>query len=359
MKKQGLKELCLEVTNTCPMRCVHCSADAGLPLNDELNLIEIKKVIRKFKRLGGEILEISGGEPLCHSSILEIIRYAKEQGVEVRLYTSGFPLNDGIINKLLALKLDKVIFNLQGPNSKIHENITQTYGSFDRVMEGIKKLRSANQWVGVHFVPMKPNFSSLEKTVQLCSNLGVSEFAVLRFVPQGRGLENLQRLELSNMEFETLINEIVRIRNRFRDKIEIRVGSPLNFCHFTDNSIPYQECKAGKSLCLIKPNGDVAPCSAFKQNKEGVVGNIKTKSLVEIWRNSQLFNQLRYFDYEKLKGECSGCSVLSKCQGGCLAQRVLANDSIYQEPDPACPRVQFGLKIEQEQVHSEVISEHI
>jgi len=99
-------------------------------------------------------------------------------------------------------------------------------------------------------------------------------------------------------------------------------------------------CLAGKSTCLIKPNGEVVPCPAFKQNMDYVAGNIKEKSLVDIWLNSEILKIFRTFNYEKING-CMDCISLSTCQGGCTAQRILAWGDYYTGSDPACMKNAF------------------
>jgi len=302
-----------------------------------MSLAEIKKVIAEIAELGGEVIEISGGEPTIHSGLVEIIRCAKDFGLETRLYTSGFHFFEPMINQLISLELDKVIFNLQGANRKTHEQITLTEGSFGSVIRSIKKV-TGDLWVGVHFVPMKPNFKELKKVIRLCSDLEVNEVGILRFVPQGSGKANRSWLELSRVGFREVAKEVIRQSHyyaRGHNPI-IRVGNPFNFCSLIDSSIPIQPCHAGLTSCLIKPNGEVAPCPAFKQNRNYVAGSIKNDTLMYIWRFSPIWNEFRMFDYERLEGPCKSCKHLPPCRGRCHSQRILWTQNIYQGPDPHC-----------------------
>ena len=334
MKQKELKEVCFEITNACPMNCVHCSSGGKSNLEEEMGLDEIKKVIAEIAELGGEVIEISGGEPTIHSGLVEIIRCAKDFGLETRLYTSGFHFFKPLINQLFSSELDKVIFNLQGADRETHERITQTRESFRDVIRSIKSV-ARELWVGVHFVPMKPNFRELKKVIQLCSDLEVNEIGILRFVPQGRGEANRSWLELSSFEFREVAQEAIQQFHYFDDPV-IRIGNPFNFCSLMDKSIPIQPCHASLTSCLIKPNGEVAPCPAFKQNSNYVAGNIRNDRLKDIWKFSPTWNQFRLFDYEKLKGPCKSCKHLPLCRGRCHSQRILAFRDLYQGPDPRC-----------------------
>lgn len=336
MVLNALKELCLEITNSCPMDCIHCSNDNDL--QDRLEFYEIKSVIDDFSNLGGQILEISGGEPLEHPELLKIIRYAKTKGLEVRVYTSGLVPQDGefvsitdkLANDLKESFLDKIIFNIEGSKPTTHEMITGLKGSYNKTVLSISTVISTGLWAGIHFVPTKLNFREIEKTIEICSDLGVSEFAILRFVPQGRGFKNREKLKLSQQECE----ELFYIMNKIKWQPRIRIGHPLN-C-FKDD-FESSECIAGKSLCLIKPDGQVVPCPAFKQNIDYIAGNIKNESLSDIWLYSEILEKLRTFKYENLIG-CRSCSSLFKCQGGCTAQRILESGDLYRGIDPLCSR---------------------
>jgi radical SAM protein with 4Fe4S-binding SPASM domain len=297
-------------------------------------LDEIKRVISEVAELGGDVIEISGGEPTAHSGLVEVIRYAKDFGFETRLYTAGFHSFEPLINQLLSSEIDKVIFNLQGADPKTHEFITRTKGSFESVIRSIKMI-ARDLRVGVHFVPMKPNFKELKNVIQLCSNLQVNEVGILRFMPQGRGDVNRSLLEPSKSEFKEIAEEAIRQFHYSEDPI-IRIGNPFNFCSLIDSSIPIQPCHAGLTSCLIKPNGEVAPCPAFKQNPRYVAGNIRKDTLTDIWRFSPVWHQFRLFDQKKLNGLCKSCKHLSSCRGRCHSQRILAFRDIYQGPDPHC-----------------------
>ncbi len=321
------------------MNCIHCSNENNH--QERLEFYEIKSIIDEFKDLGGQIIEISGGEPLEHSDILKIIRYAKTKGLEVRVYTSGLvsqngefvSITDKLANNLKESYLDKIIFNIEGSKSTTHELITGLKGSYNKTVESISTVISAGLWAGIHFVPTRLNFKEIEQAFETSQDLGVSEFAILRFVPQGRGLKNRRRLELTYQEHQELFNKL----NKIKIQLKIRIGHPIN-CFIND--FESSECFAGKSLCLIKPNGNVIPCPAFKYNVDYVAGNIKKTSLIDIWLNSEIFQKLRAFKYDNLIG-CRNCISLSKCQGGCTAQRIFTWGDLYRGSDPICHRIRL------------------
>ncbi len=334
-----LEELCIEITGKCLMRCRHCSSSCTASNLSSLSYDCILRIFDDARLLGTKTIEISGGEPLLHPRILDIIREAMKY-FEVRLYTSGFlgdcnGIPETLVSSMATLGLDRIIFNLQGASAEIHERITMTPGSFESVIASIKRAKAARLWAGVHFVPMLPNYKEIGVLSELCNSLQIDELAILRYVNQGRGAFNSDSLELSHDDFHALILDIVR-EKQIGDRLQIRTGCPMNFCSFVNSDIEPVKCKAGLSTLLITSDGKIVPCPAFKQAQDFTIGNINRSTLSSLWHESDKLRQLRTFDFRQIQG-CNECKRLDVCQGRCMAQRFYATGSIYEGPDPLCP----------------------
>lgn len=334
-----LDEILIEITTKCFLKCLHCSVYDPLFQNKEMDLKDMKNIVDDFVSLGGKTLHFSGGEPLSHPHLFEMIEYAKENKLDVRLFTCG--IIDGatphiIAEKLANLQVDKIGVSLHGSNSKTHDIMTQKQGSFQRTVNLIKSLLSHNLDVKVNFVPVKLNFEEIEDLIDYCAKLGVKEVRILRFVPQGRGMIHKETLKLTKDEFSALVEFVSRQRGR--TDIEVNVGTPFDFCFIFNPSLKPRECKAGINECVIKVNGDIIPCPAYFDLTDYTAGNVLQSSLREIWMNSKVFDKIRKFDYRKLKGQCATCEDLDVCKGRCPAQRIHEYGDVYQGPDPYCPR---------------------
>jgi radical SAM protein with 4Fe4S-binding SPASM domain len=335
-----LTTLNIELTKLCYLECVHCSTLAGKNFSEKLSLNDIKKAIDDFIDLGGEILEISGGEPLCYRGIWEVLKYIKKNNLKANLFTCGFldfvkpEKYELLAKKLKRFEIDKVTVSIHGSASETHDSITQKPGSFKNTINFIKKLVQNDNYVGIHFVPMNPNFEEIDYVVKLVEGLGVKEIGILRFVPQGRGKLNEKWLELLPIQCVRLTEIITEIRKK---STTLRIGSHLDFSFIYDSSLSPEPCKAGINKCLIQPDGNVLPCAVFKGLSNYVAGNIKTSSLLTIWNESKVFDIFREFMINNLKGLCATCEYLKVCRGRCPGQRVYKYNDFYQGPDPYCP----------------------
>ena len=85
-------------------------------------------------------------------------------------------------------------------------------------------------------------------------------------------------------------------------------------------------CLGGSSFCFISHVGQVQPCGYL----EASAGRITERRFEEIWKESDLFRQLR--DLSLYKGKCGRCEFIRVC-GGCRARAFEATgDCLAEEP---------------------------
>ena len=84
----------------------------------------------------------------------------------------------------------------------------------------------------------------------------------------------------------------------------------------------------------IDSNGNVAPCDGLLDNKDFNLGNILSNDLENILNNEKISNLLS-INYNNLRGVCSICKYVEKCQGGCRVSS-LNNYGNFLCPDSLC-----------------------
>ncbi len=355
-----MKEISIEITHDCALKCIFCSSSAEHPSPlGELSLQKVKEIIDDAIYCGAELVSISGGEPLLHKDILNILSYCEACGLEVYLYSSGVVFDDNdhrksvekdfwsVLYSLLGKKLT-VIFDVQACYKQAVEYLNDVKDSFELIIESIKNAKTVGINCEIHIVPMKQNYKEIPQILYFCKNIGISRVSFLRFVPQGRGIENKELLNLSDEEFYELqiilYNGVKKYGKDF-----IRLGHPIDFLFCVDGNCEISSCRGGTDAPLVLPNGDVHMCPAWKQLKHLRAGNIFENSLREIWNNSEFYVKFRELvnNTDLIRGLCKNCDYLQQCKGGCTAQRILLFDKLnldfpdvmYLSPDPYCPLV--------------------
>ena len=100
--------------------------------------------------------------------------------------------------------------------------------------------------------------------------------------------------------------------------------------YHAEDIIEWDGCSAGIYSFGLLHNGDVIGCTSIR-SKEFVEGNIRERSLREIWEDPNSFLWRRRFKKEGLKGDCLKCKHAEKCLGGCFNARLTLNKSFYSE----------------------------
>ena len=98
----------LEITNRCNFNCKHCINDSNNISNVELPLSKIKEIIDYMHSKGLVCLDISGGEPLVHPDIKEIIEYAYNNNMNLSVASNGYLVNSEIIELFKSEKLSRL-----------------------------------------------------------------------------------------------------------------------------------------------------------------------------------------------------------------------------------------------------------
>jgi len=367
-------EISIEITEKCKAHCVHCSSEATAEgWENELSLGEIKDIIRTGKeKLGTKVISLSGGEPTLRPDFREIVKYIKDLGLNVLIYTCGLFENlrieresllcceqvydnygpfSNYIEKLtfksLALEYlgprdsgDKVIFSLEGHNSLVHDYILGVSGVFKVVRRMMSFVSQQGHFVEIHCCPNILNYRNIEDVVRIARLANANRVSLLRLVPQGRCP---RWMLVTGANWLWLQRDLCRLKKKYGDFI--RVGDPLNFMWYFDKDIKNQTCSAGLDRLLIRANGEVQFCAALKHSPEYDYGNVRHphyspgERLEWLWKESPMALRLRDFHREGYKETrtCRNCKFLHLCKGGCTSQRIAHYKNLYRGPDPLCP----------------------
>ena len=248
-----------------------------------------------------------------------------------------------------------VSLSLDGSTREIHDNFRQQPGAFDATINATKLFRDHGIDFLINSSFTKRNQTDIPNVFQLAKELGATAWYMFMIVPTGRGKDILKEL-ISPEDYEAILEWHYEMEKRERsilvrptcaphyyrvrlekakeqgEKVEIR---SLKFS--TGGS---KGCLAGQLICLIDVDGNILPCSYFPLP----AGNIRKKSLKEIWEESALFQELR--DFGSYKGKCGKCEYIRVC-GGCRA-RAYAVTGDYMEEEPFCSYVPRRMRHEKQ-----------
>lgn len=310
-----LKEISIEVIRKCPNRCLHCSSFSADSCSEIIPFEKFKEVVTGAKNLGLKTICFSGGEPFLHPYIVEMIDYVYRMGLNSYIYSSGIFMDKtekrtAIPNTLMdkiAGKVTKIIFNIEAAEESTYNLIMGTEGCFGLLEESISNAVKKGILAEGHFVPMKPNIDQIEKTLEICKKLGVSNVSFLRLVIHGRAYQNRETLMLSDIDLKEVEKILLKIREE--NTHSIRIGVPLL------GETQESHCEAANGKLNIRYDGKVFPCEVFKNSRvcilnNKVPGNIFDDSIEDIYEKSDYLETVR-----KLADQFSSVACCEKCVG--------------------------------------------
>jgi radical SAM protein with 4Fe4S-binding SPASM domain len=350
-KEGDLEEIKIELTKNCPLSCIHCSSNASSGNTVQLTREAVLSLVSQAAELHVKSIVFSGGEPLLWPWIADAVKACNVHGLHSSIYSTGVNLTDDGAKEIIALTkhgLSKVILSLYSPFKNQHEGITRKLGSFDITVSVMQELGKHCIEREIHFVPLKPNYKHLVKLVELAEDSGIPKVSILRFVPQGRGVI-LKKSHVMLMQKETVELRKLILDCKEHYDVNIRLGSPYNILIMNEEV----DCIAARKTLCIGPNGNIYPCDAFKNTEPGEIGlndpyhNILKHSLNECWKQSEYLNIIRRYLTTPFEEPCSHCLYLEQCKSGCLAQKVIEQESIehgniVKRADPLCLRNLVG-----------------
>lgn len=151
---RAITYLRISLTDRCNLRCVYCMPKDGVkwqPRADQLFVDEIVRVVETGARGGVKRVRLTGGEPLVHPNIVEIVcRIASIDNIEEVSLTTNAMLLERLAQPLAEAGLNRVNISLDTLDRDKFRWITRG-GEINRVWRGIAAAENA------HLTPIKLN----------------------------------------------------------------------------------------------------------------------------------------------------------------------------------------------------------
>ena len=332
-RKPSLKSLFIHITRRCNLHCSHCYVSAT-DSHTDLDAATIISSIDTLVEQGGDGLTISGGEPLLHPDIIEILSYASKR-LTVRLLTNGSLIDRKMASFLAELGIF-IQISLDGSTASIHDAIRGD-GSYNRVIEAIQLLHAqgAGERLNLCTTLMERNANDWQQMIALAENKNIPLLRFLHLRKVGRAGNHLGARQLSPSEYQKFIAHINQMQFQSNHKVELTCGMsglllkmPESFK--TDDIW----CPVGRML-VIDTNGNVYPCVLMMRD-QFFLGNIFSQSLKDISQSKQIVEICQLLSNRRfIIQKCQACTFRNLCQAGCMGQALDHFDSLM-ETDMFC-----------------------
>jgi radical SAM protein with 4Fe4S-binding SPASM domain len=319
-----------ELTMKCDQPCEHCGSRAGRAREEELSTEEILDVARGLVDLGCREVALIGGEAYLRPYIYKIVEFLAAQGLRVSMQTGGRALHAERAKQLKAAGLYGVGVSIDGP-PRIHDKLRGNLGSYAAAMRALEVSREAGMVVTSNAQINRLNYQHLWELVEGLWKKGVIAWQVAITVPMGRAADRPDWL-LEPYMMVDVVDTLAAIQleaiKRYDGKGEvfnIFVGNNIGYYgphETTLRSRPggresfWQGCKAGQYVVGIESDGKVKGCPSLP-TAPYTGGNVRDKSLKELWETSPEIRFTRDRTTDELWGFCKTCYYADECRGGC------------------------------------------
>ena len=332
-----LRQLYFYLTDACNLSCRHCWIEPSRPragsgptaLDPDL----FAAILDQAEALGTKGVKLTGGEPLLHPRIDELLAAIRRRRLSLTVETNGTLCSGALVEKMAACENAFVAVSLDAPAAETHDWIRGKEGSFASAVTGIGNLVAAGLKPQIIMTLMKRYRDQIEALVRLAESLGAGSVKFNILQPTARG----ERMHAAG---ETIaIDELIALGAWVDGELSAATALPLYFHQPPSfrrlgrlfGAAPGDGCHSCGVLGIlgVLADGSYALCGIGETVPEMIFGHAGRTALREIWLNSPVLNEIRSGLPGRLRGICAECLLKHVCMGSCLAQNYYRRRDLW------------------------------
>ncbi len=255
----------IQLTFECNLRCIHCSAANFSPPKDMLSLSDYKNIAEQCREHKIPMVSFTGGAPLADTTLEDILSLFDTKSTLMSCTTNGTLLTDERAARLKSLGLDSFVISLDGPDPETNDPI-RGKGTYNKVMKSIKIAKSHGFNVMIIHTLSHHSIASgnFDKLIKLAKSLDITIHVSLA-APAGNWSND------EAMKDFMLTKEDIDYLWKCQDQYSFLRRD-------LDGNYRGTGCPAGTERFVISPTGEVMPCTKIQAS----FGNIKKESMYDI-----------------------------------------------------------------------------
>jgi radical SAM protein len=329
-----------ETTQVCGLACRHCRATSKRVQHpDELSTEEGKALLHEVARFGGKLPTVifSGGDPLERADLWELLDAAHALGIPTAVTPSATPtLSREHFVELKRHHVSAVSMSLDGSSASLHDRIRNVGGCFDYTMRAWDWIAELEMPLLVNTVVSQGTAGDLSAIYALLKTKKLVRWSLFFLIGVGRGryLEPVssERAEaIMHWMYEASLDAPFIIGATEAPSYRRIALEAMRAGGMTEEEIAGTPLHAGfgirdgSGVAFVSKTGEVYPTGFLPLSG----GNVRERGLVDIYRNSTLFVELR--DPAKLKGTCAVCEYRNICGGSRARAYAMTGDPLEQD----------------------------
>lgn len=306
----NIKSIYWEITDVCNLHCKHCYNASTNHNHYFTNIRKIEEIINELANLGCKQVAISGGEPLLHPHIDDIINLLCERDIVPVLITNATLMSEHFLNKV---QNKKILYQISIESCYDFENdYIRGKGNLQNLKDTLYLLQKKKQIdrVTLHQTPTAINYKHVCELVAYAKRMGCKGISFSQWTPIGRSADFIDEFSMTSrqaMEFFGLISKAALLYED--DMFTVGRVGVVGRCPLLEEG----EVSISPYISNI---GYVYCCSTFCMPQFSL-GNINMESITHILTENKV-KQVMQNALISIKG-CNTCTLEKVCGHGCIA----------------------------------------
>jgi len=257
----------LAVTYRCNYRCAFC--DLPDRARGDPDLATLVARLEHVARRGALAVGLTGGEPLLHPRLFELIAAARKLGLLVHVNSNGSRATAAKVDALLGAGIHSLNVSLDGATAATHDRLRRMPGSFAQIEETVRALlakrRGATPRLGLVMAITPENAGEVLPFARLAASWGVDAAG---WLPHHEFVESRARLAAAAAarlaaDLDAAQREVAVVDNSPRYLAQV--------APFLSGRAMAVECSAPRNHVAIAPDGQRYPCVPLMTLERGGV----------------------------------------------------------------------------------------
>ncbi len=332
----SLNELYFYLTDTCNLSCRHCWIEPHHSEEEKaISAIDrelFTSILEQAEPLGTKGVKLTGGEPLLHPQIDQLLDIIRQKRLRLTVETNGTLCTPDLAERIAACERAFAAVSLDAAEAEIHDWIRGRKGCFEAAITGIKNLVAAGLKPQIIMTLMSCNKNQIQTIVRLAESLGAGSVKFNILQPTARG----KRMHAAGETID--IGELISLGTWVDTELSSAATLPLYFHQppaFRRMGKMFGTAGDGCHSCGIMgilgvlADGSYALCGIGATVPELIFGHAARDPLKEVWLNSPTLKQIRTGLPKQLQGICAKCVMKHICMGSCVAQNYYRHRDLW------------------------------
>ncbi len=331
LKKYPLQALYFYLTGDCNLACRHCwispQYQRAMVSHSGLDYDLFTGIVAEAKPLGLTSVKLTGGEPLIHPRVTDILSFIQQEDLNLTIESNGIALTPKLASQIAACIKPFISISLDGSNAATYEWVRGVPGSFDMAINGIRTAVDAGIKPQIIMTIMRRNVHQIESLIDLAERMGADSVKLNILQPTARGKT------LHDHGENLTIEELIALGAWIEREIVEKASMPVIYGHphaFQPMGRMFQaDCSCGTCnihhIIGVLHDGSYALCGIGETVPEMVFGRAGSDCLSDIWFGNRIIQEIRRGIPDSLQGICRHCAMKNLCLGSCVALNYVSS----------------------------------